>query len=125
MNVQSIRLEPSSKFNNQSVSNETSTVQVATNVFDGCKYTQTAAAEWLAVLGTTYLSYAKFVPTFSGFRTRFDINRTVQPQMLARGMQFPIKEENGAYYLCSEKRFKMWQLILFLGSFETLLFKSI
>ena len=38
MNFQSIRLDPSSKFNSQPVNNETSTVQVATNVFDGCKY---------------------------------------------------------------------------------------
>ena len=40
MNFQSIRLDPSSKFNSQPVNNETSTVQVATNVFDGCKYMQ-------------------------------------------------------------------------------------
>ena len=38
---------------------------------------------------------------FSGFPTRSDTNRAVQPQNIARGLKFRIEEEDGLYYLCS------------------------
>ena len=38
----------------------------------------------------------------SGYLTRFDTNRTVQTQKMARGLKFLILEVKGLYYLCSE-----------------------
>ena len=37
-----------------------------------------------------------------GSPTRSDTNRAVQPQKMARGLKFLIKEEEGLYYLCSK-----------------------
>ena len=34
--------------------------------------------------------------------TRSDTNRAVQPQKMARGLKFQIKEVEGSYYLCNE-----------------------
>ena len=42
-------------------------------------------------------------PVF-GFPTRSHTNWTVQSQKMARGLKFPIKEEEGLYYLCSENK---------------------
>ena len=38
------------------------------------------------------------------FPTWSDTNKTVQPQKLARGLKFQIKEVEGLYYLCSENK---------------------
>ena len=43
-------------------------------------------------------------PVFGGILTRSETNRAVQLQKIARGLKFRIKEEEGLYYLCSEKR---------------------
>ena len=40
-------------------------------------------------------------PVF-GVPTRSDTNRAVQPQKMARGLKFRIKEEEGLYYPCSK-----------------------
>ena len=42
-------------------------------------------------------------PTF-WFPTRSDTNQAVQPQKMARGLKFGIKEVEGLYYLCSEDK---------------------
>ena len=42
-------------------------------------------------------------PTF-WFPTRSDTNQAVQPQKMARGLKFGIKEEEGLYYPCSENK---------------------
>ena len=39
-----------------------------------------------------------------GFPTRFDTNRAVQPQKMARGLKFRIKEVGSLYYLYSENK---------------------
>ena len=41
---------------------------------------------------------------FGVFLTRSDTNRTVQPQNMARGLKFQIKEVEGLYYRCSENK---------------------
>ena len=38
------------------------------------------------------------------FPTRSDINLTLQPQKMARGLQFWNQEEDGLYYPCSESK---------------------
>ena len=43
-------------------------------------------------------------PVFGGFPTRSDKNEAVQPQKIARGLKFRLKEEQGLYYLCSENK---------------------
>ena len=40
----------------------------------------------------------------SGFPTRSDTNQAVQPQKMGRGLKFRILEEEGLYYLFSEKK---------------------
>ena len=40
----------------------------------------------------------------SGFPARSDINRTVRPQEMARGLKFRIFEVEGLYYLCNENK---------------------
>ena len=35
------------------------------------------------------------------FSTRSDTDRAIQPQKIARGLEFRIKEVEGLYYLCS------------------------
>ena len=40
----------------------------------------------------------------SGLPTRSDINRAVQPQKMARGLQFRIKKVEGLFYSCSENK---------------------
>ena len=40
----------------------------------------------------------------SGFPTRSDTNWAVQPQNMARGLKFQIKEVEGLFYLCSENK---------------------
>ena len=40
----------------------------------------------------------------SGFPTRSDTNRAVQPQMIARGLKLQIYEVERLYYLCSENK---------------------
>ena len=40
----------------------------------------------------------------SGFLTRSDTNRAVQPHMIARGLKFRMWIEKGLYYLCSENK---------------------
>ena len=40
----------------------------------------------------------------SGFPTRCDTNRNVQPQKMARGLKILIEEVEGLYYLCSENK---------------------
>ena len=40
----------------------------------------------------------------SGFPTRSYTNRAVQPQKMARGLKFCIKEVEGLYYPCSENK---------------------
>ena len=42
-------------------------------------------------------------PTF-WFPTRSDTNQAVQPQKMARGLKFGIKEVEGLYYPCSENK---------------------
>ena len=50
----------------------------------------------------------------SGFLTRSDTNRAVQPQRMARGLKFRIKEVEGLFYLFSEnKRLRSWSASLF------------
>ena len=39
---------------------------------------------------------------FSGFLTRSDTDRAVQPQKKARGLKFWIKKEEGLHFLCGE-----------------------
>ena len=39
-----------------------------------------------------------------GFPTRSDTKRALQPQKMARGLRFQIKEVEGMYYLCSENK---------------------
>ena len=39
-----------------------------------------------------------------GSPTRFDTNRSVQPQKMARGLKFRIQEVEGLYYPCSENK---------------------
>ena len=41
---------------------------------------------------------------YSGFPTRFDTNRAVQPQKVAKSLKFPIEEVEGLFYLCSENK---------------------
>ena len=36
--------------------------------------------------------------------TRFDTNRAVQPQKMARGLKFRIKIKEGSHYPCSENK---------------------
>ena len=38
------------------------------------------------------------------FLTRSDTNRAAQPQNMARGLKFRIKEVEGLYYPCSENK---------------------
>ena len=38
------------------------------------------------------------------FPTRFDTNRAVEPQKMARGSKFRICELEGLYYPCSENK---------------------
>ena len=38
------------------------------------------------------------------FSTRSDTNQDVQPQKMARGLKFGIKEVEGLFYLCSENK---------------------
>ena len=40
----------------------------------------------------------------SGSPTRLDINQTVQPQKMARGVKFWILEVEGLYYLCTKNK---------------------
>ena len=40
----------------------------------------------------------------SWFPTRSDTNQAVQPQTMARGLKFQIKEVEGLYYLCIETK---------------------
>ena len=40
----------------------------------------------------------------SGFPTRSDTNRAVQPQKIVRGLKFRIKEVGGFFYLSSENK---------------------
>ena len=40
----------------------------------------------------------------SGFPTRSDTNRAVQPQKMASGLKFRIYEIEGLYYPCSENK---------------------
>ena len=40
----------------------------------------------------------------SGFPTRSDTNRAVQPQKMARGLKFRIYEEEGLHYPYSENK---------------------
>ena len=40
----------------------------------------------------------------SGFPTRSDTNRAVQPQKMASGLNFQIKEVEGLYYICGENK---------------------
>ena len=40
----------------------------------------------------------------SGFPTRSDTNRAVQPRKMARGLKFRIEEVEGLYYPCSENK---------------------
>ena len=40
----------------------------------------------------------------SGFPTRSDTNRAVQPQKMARGLTFRIKIEEGLYHPCSKNK---------------------
>ena len=40
----------------------------------------------------------------SGFLTRSDTNRAVQPQNMSRGLKFRIKVVEGLYYPCSENK---------------------
>ena len=40
----------------------------------------------------------------SGFQTKSDSNRPVQPQKQARSLKFCIKEEEELYYLCCENK---------------------
>ena len=42
-------------------------------------------------------------PVF-GVLTRSDLNLSVQPQEMARGLEIRIKEEEGFYYLCRENK---------------------
>ena len=39
---------------------------------------------------------------YSRFPTRFDANRDVQPQKVAKSLKFPIEKVEGLIYLCSE-----------------------
>ena len=41
---------------------------------------------------------------FSGFPTRSDTNRAVQPQKMARGLKFRVSEVRRLYYQCSENK---------------------
>ena len=41
---------------------------------------------------------------FSGFPTRSDTNRPVQPQKIARNLKFGIEEKEEPYYPCSENK---------------------
>ena len=41
---------------------------------------------------------------YSGFLTRSNTNRAVQPQKMARGLKFRILEVVGSYYLSIEKK---------------------
>ena len=41
---------------------------------------------------------------FSGFSTRFDTNRALQPLKMARCLKFRISEAEGLYYLCSKNK---------------------
>ena len=44
-------------------------------------------------------------PVFGGFKTpRYDRNRVVKPQKMARGLKFWIKEVEELYYLCTENK---------------------
>ena len=40
----------------------------------------------------------------SGFLTRSDTNRAIQPQKIARGLKFCIYKVEGSYYLCRENK---------------------
>ena len=40
----------------------------------------------------------------SGFPTKSNTNWPVQPHKQTRSLKFPIKEEEGLYYLCSENK---------------------
>ena len=40
----------------------------------------------------------------SGFPTRSDTNRAVQPQKMAIGLKFQIQKVGGFHYLCSENK---------------------
>ena len=48
-------------------------------------------------------------PVF-GVSDQADINWTVQPQKMSRGMKFWILEEEGLYYLCSKNKGMISQL---------------
>ena len=41
---------------------------------------------------------------FSGFSTRSDTNRDVQPQKMVRGLKFRFHEVDGLNYLCSKNK---------------------
>ena len=54
---------------------------------------------------TAYFTYAVSRENLSlGFLTRASSNWVVQPQKMARGLKFRIKEVKGLYYLCSENK---------------------
>ena len=40
----------------------------------------------------------------SGFPTRSDTNRAIQPHKMTRGLKFQIKQVDGVYYLCIENK---------------------
>ena len=50
------------------------------------------------------IGVASWENLFSGYPTRSDTKRAVQPQKMARGLKFPIKEVEGLYYACSENK---------------------
>ena len=50
-----------------------------------------------------HLSLVMRKPVFGVF-DQVHTNRAVQPQNMARGLKFRIKEEDGLYYLCSENK---------------------
>ena len=49
-----------------------------------------------------HLNRVKRDPVFGFFRP--DTNRAVQPQKMARGLEFRIKEKEGLYHLSSETK---------------------
>ena len=50
-----------------------------------------------------HMSHIMRKPTF-WFLTRFDTNRAVQSQKMARGLKFLFKKVEELYYLCSENK---------------------
>ena len=49
-----------------------------------------------------HLSCVMTKPVYLAFPTGSDTNWAVQPQKLARGLEFQIKEVDGLYYLCNK-----------------------